>query len=285
MGSIETGAAVQANPIDPALLAERHAHTKCDYLRKGWAKLPHLIGADEARELRTIAAAAASRPELQPKSSGAQADQGTAEYARILRVQRGLWRHYPQIALVVERFGALIGYINGWQQTRLWQDRVFIKAGRASGSRPTNWHQDVKLPFDRRGFATIWIALVDVPLSRGPMTFVNGSHRLGSLGAIEQLHDAKDLSELLTPEDWQMIEGCESAAPMRAGDATVHSMYTLHRAGENRDIEDRVALAISYFDGAQLYTGSPNPVTDGLGLQPGKSLEHECFPLIDGALQ
>jgi hypothetical protein len=62
-------------------------------------------------------------------------------------------------------------------------------------------------------------------------------------------------------------------------------MYTLHRAAENRDAEDRVALAISYFDGAQLYTGSPNPVTDGLGLQPGKSLDHECFPVISGALQ
>jgi ectoine hydroxylase-related dioxygenase (phytanoyl-CoA dioxygenase family) len=122
--------------------------------------------------------------------------------------------------------------------------------------------------------------MVDVPKSRGPMTFVNGSHRLGSLGGIEQLKHNYDLSELVSEHDWQVLDGCASGAPLAAGDATMHTMLTLHRAGINSDVEDRVILAISYFDAEQLYTGSPNTVTDGLGLKVFEQFEHENFPIV-----
>jgi hypothetical protein len=77
-----------------------------------------------------------------------------------------------------------------------------------------------------------------------------------------------------------VVSGCATGAPLAAGDATIHSMLTLHRAGMNVDVEDRVVLAISYFDAKQLYTGSPNPVTDGLGLTLFERFDHENFPLV-----
>jgi ectoine hydroxylase-related dioxygenase (phytanoyl-CoA dioxygenase family) len=157
---------------------------------------------------------------------------------------------------------------------------VFTKPGRDFGSRPTIWHQDVKLPFDRRGFATVWIAMIDIPKTRGPMTFLDGSHRLGSLGAVNQLGEDRDLSVILNERDWAVVRGCSSAAPLKAGDATMHGSYTLHRAGRNVDVEDRVVLAVSYFDAQQLYTGAANPVTDGLGLTPYQPFDHESFPIV-----
>jgi ectoine hydroxylase-related dioxygenase (phytanoyl-CoA dioxygenase family) len=257
------------------------------YNEKGWVKLKNLLNDKEVREIGEIISQATERPEFKPSATGARADQATEEYGRVMRVYRALWRIYPEIDALARRIGAMVGYMNNWQETRLWQDRVFIKPGSQSesGTRQTNWHQDVKLPLDRRGFATVWIAIVDIPKSRGALTFLNGSHRLGSLGAIEQLEQELDLSELLSSDDWPLVHGCESAAPLRAGDATMHSMYTLHRAGANLDEQDRVVLAISYFDGKQLYTGSPNPVTDNLGLAPNQPLNHELFPIIAGAYE
>jgi phytanoyl-CoA hydroxylase len=251
-----------------------------EYQERGWLKVPNVLGDDEVDTINAAIGEAVTLPEFVPKAAGARADQASAEYQKVMRVYRGLWSKYPEIERVVRRLGPVVGELNGWEHTRLWQDRVFIKPGRDFGSRPTNWHQDVKLPFDRRGFATVWIAMVDIPKSRGPMTFLDGSHRLGSLGNIEQLKDNFDLSELLTEHDWKVVSGCATGAPLAAGDATIHSMLTLHRAGMNVDVEDRVVLAISYFDAKQLYTGSPNPVTDGLGLTLFERFDHENFPLV-----
>lgn len=251
-----------------------------DYQDRGWLKLPAVLDADELESINAAIAEAVELPEFAPKATGARSDQASAEYQKVMRVYRGLWLKYPEVERVVRRLGPLVGELNGWEHTRVWQDRVFIKPGSEFGSKPTNWHQDVKLPFDRRGFATVWIAMVDIPKSRGPMTFLNGSHRLGSLGNIEQLKDNFDLSDLLTERDWTVVSGCATGAPLAAGDATIHSMLTLHRAGTNLDVEDRVVLAVSYFDAKQLYTGSPNPVTDGLGLEVFKELDHENFPLV-----
>jgi ectoine hydroxylase-related dioxygenase (phytanoyl-CoA dioxygenase family) len=273
----------QPNASNHPTLREDNRELRLRYQNKGWVKLPALLDSKELLQLKEIIPSAIQRSEFKPKAGGARSDQASAEYGRVMQIYRALWRAYPEINAIARRIAPLVGYLNNWDETRLWQDRVFIKPGSQSGSRQTNWHQDVKLPFDRRGFATVWIAVVDIPKSRGPMTFLNGSHRLGSLGSIEQLDQELDLSELLNEDDWSVVQGCESAAPLSAGDATMHSMLTLHRAGVNTDIEDRVVLAVSYFDGKQLYTGAPNPVTDDLGLKPGQPFEHEHFPIVAGA--
>jgi ectoine hydroxylase-related dioxygenase (phytanoyl-CoA dioxygenase family) len=252
-----------------------------DYYRKGWVRLSNVVTDSEIATLNPLITEVVERKDFQPKRpSGGGPDQSTEAYRQIMRVYRDLSAEYKEVAALVERFAPFVRDLNGWEHCRVWQDRVFIKPGTASASRPTNWHQDVKVPLDRRGFATVWIAMVDIPKTRGPLTFLNGSHRLGSLGGIEQLKGHVDLSELLTTQDWAVIDGCESGAPLRPGDATVHGMMTLHRAGENRDSEDRVVLAISYFDAEQLYTGQPNEVTDGLGLIPFKEFDHEKFPIV-----
>jgi ectoine hydroxylase-related dioxygenase (phytanoyl-CoA dioxygenase family) len=260
--------------------AASRAELAAVYHQKGWVKLPQLLDEDELATINANIAEAIERPEYAQKSTGNKYDQTSEDYQRVMRVYRALSDGYPEVDALVRRLGPLVGELNGWERTRLWQDRLFIKPGSDFGSKPTNWHQDVKLPLDRRGWCTVWIAMVDVPKSRGPMTFLNGSHRLGSLGNIEQLKHNYDLSELVGEHDWKVLDGCESGAPLAAGDATMHMMLTLHRAGENHDVEDRVILAVSYFDANQLYTGSPNVVTDNIGLKVFEPFEHENFPIV-----
>ena len=251
-----------------------------DYNADGWVKIPGLLNAEEIATIRAIIEEARNREDFKPQAAGARADQALPEYRQILDIYRALWKGYPEIEQLIRRIAPYVGFLQGWERTRLWQDRLFIKRGREFGSRPTAWHQDVNLPIDRRGWCTVWIAIVDVPKSKGPMTFVNGSHRLGSLGIVNQMEDKRDLSEILEPQDWSVVRGCESGAPLAAGDATIHNMLTLHRAGENTDIDDRIALALSFMDARQKFTGSPNPVTDGLGLKFGEPFDHENFPIV-----
>jgi phytanoyl-CoA hydroxylase len=254
-----------------------------DYAELGWLKLSALVTGLELKRLQKLVAEADRTARFKVRKTGVQADQATAEYEKTMRVLRRLWTDYPEVKTLCFRVGKLVHEITGWSSTRLWSDRVFIKPGRKTGSRPTVWHQDLpKIPIDRRGFTTVWIPLVDLPATKGAMTFLEGSHRLGPLGATSQLAGEPDLSEILAEADWKQITGCVTAAPLSAGDATMHAGMTLHRAQTNIEEEDRVVLAISYVDGEALYTGGANPVTDDLGMAPYKRMEHKTMPIVAG---
>jgi phytanoyl-CoA hydroxylase len=252
-----------------------------DYAELGWIKLQGLVAGDELRRLKKLVDDADKGARFKVKQTGVQADQATAEYEKTMRVLRRLWTDYPEVKKLCWRVGQLVHEITGWSSTRLWSDRVFIKPGRKTGSRPTVWHQDSpKIPIDRRGFTTVWIPLVDLPATKGAMTFLEGSHNLGPLGATSQLAGEPDLSEILADSDWKHIRGAVTAAPLAAGDATMHAGMMLHRARTNIEEEDRVVLAISYVDGEALYTGGANPVTDDLGMTPYKRMEHKTMPIV-----
>lgn len=256
------------------------------YRDKGWVKLPRLVETAELARIKAAVQDASTKPAFATKASGFQADQATPEFKEVLRIYRSLWKAYPEVEAVCRRVGPIVRELNGWRDARLWSDRVFIKPGRDSGSRPTIWHQDSpKAPFDRRGFATIWIALQDVPLHRGAMVFLDRSHRLGPLGAIDQLGPDRDLSEILTAEDREIVGECSTAAPLEAGDATLHTGMLLHRAHANTDEVDRVILVISYFDADARWTGAESQVMDGLGLVPYQTVEHPNFPLVGFAAE
>ncbi|WP_159591828.1 phytanoyl-CoA dioxygenase family protein [Hydrogenophaga sp. BPS33] len=259
----------------------RDAHLAATYAERGWIQLPNLVGAGELATIRALIEEADRGGRFSVPKTGVQADQALPEYHKTMRVLRRLWTDYPEVEALCRRIGRLVGDVTGWSSTRLWSDRVFIKPGKKVGSRPTIWHQDLpKIPIDRRGFTTVWITLSDLPATKGAMTFLNGSHHLGPLGATAQLGGESDLSELLREQDWNLVSGCTTAAPLVAGDATMHAGLTLHRAQANVEEEDRVVLAISYVDGNALYTGGANPVTDNLGMAPYKRMEHATMPIV-----
>ncbi|GAA5149588.1 hypothetical protein GCM10023321_13680 [Pseudonocardia eucalypti] len=179
---------------------------------------------------------------------------------------------------------------------RYYRDLIACRQPAASGgagSRPTPPHQDYPSRiFDRMGYVNFWIALNEVPPERGSMQFLTGSHQEGPLGwdskdrpAAEQLQLLDVYPELLERHEWS------EPLHLRPGDATCHSMLTVHRAGANTTGEQRWSYITMYLpedvryvgnhDVANLIVGNPFHVTgDRKGIEPGSTFDHPHFPLV-----
>jgi ectoine hydroxylase-related dioxygenase (phytanoyl-CoA dioxygenase family) len=130
---------------------------------------------------------------------------------------------------------------------RLYHDQALFKE---PGGRRTPWHQDhYYWPLDTDAALTMWLALVDVPLEMGPMTFASGSHRAGELGPlpISEETDAR-LARVVEERRFSLV-----STPLRAGDATFHSSRTLHSARPNLTASRREVMTVIYFaDGTRV---------------------------------
>ena len=142
-----------------------------------------------------------------------------------------------------------------------------------SGSSATPWHQDgVFIPHDRSGALSIWIALNDMEPRMGTLRFLSKSHREGPAGRIADL--SKERPDLF--ERYKM----SPLLTLRAGDATVHSSYTVHSAGRNTTTDARWSYIVTYFPADVRYTGAPYRRYDHLGLEVGATIEHPDHPVV-----
>src|SRR6185369_1254730 len=97
-------------------------------------------------------------------------------------VRQEPFRSIAYSARLGENLSRLEGHGGG---IRYWKDTVSCKfpAAAAGGSTVTGWHQDFPAhPMDRVGGGTFWIALDEVTVDQGAITFLSGSHRAGPLG-------------------------------------------------------------------------------------------------------
>jgi phytanoyl-CoA hydroxylase len=158
---------------------------------------------------------------------------------------------------------------------RLWHDQLLIKKPR--NRTPTEFHQDA--PYwphtGGRHQLSAWIALVDVPVERGCMTFIPGSHRRQDLRAID-LTDAHDLFAAAPDLAYEP----RVTVPLRAGDCTFHNGYLAHTANANDTDEFRYAMVTIYVDAETRYNGAPHVCTDDLGLVVGQPLPDDEFPRL-----
>ena len=158
---------------------------------------------------------------------------------------------------------------------RLWHDQLLIK--KPHNRTPTEFHQDS--PYwphvGGRHQLSAWLALVDVPVERGCMTFIPGSHRRQDLRAID-LTDAHDLFEVAPDLAYEP----RVTVPVRAGDCTFHNGYLAHTANANETDEFRYAMVNIYVDVETRYNGAAHPCTDGLGLTVGQMLPDDEFPVV-----
>jgi hypothetical protein len=122
---------------------------------------------------------------------------------------------------------------------RLYQDAVFWKR---VGDGPTPWHVDARMaPFDTQHLVTLWIPLQHNVETTG-LVFCSGSHSDFALPYWNP-----------DPDSWRDLEerygedACTDYMPLRIGDATAHSGWTLHCADPAVQ-EERWALALSYVD-------------------------------------
>ncbi len=186
------------------------------------------------------------------------------------------WRHdetmaaltlHPNVAAIAERLAGV--------PLRLWHDQILIK--RPHNNVATEFHQDQPYwPHENSTHPiSCWIALCDVPVERGCMTFLPGSHRRTDL-AVQNLRDAESLFTICP--DLRYAE--RVTVPLRAGDCTFHHGRCAHMATPNLTDEPRVAHVIIFIDATTTYNGKHHVVTDPLGLRPGDPLEGELFPAV-----
>ncbi|RYG70387.1 phytanoyl-CoA dioxygenase family protein [bacterium] len=158
---------------------------------------------------------------------------------------------------------------------RIWHDQILIK--KPHNEAPTEFHQDQPYwpHLESPNPITAWIALCDVPVERGCMTFIPGSQQRTDLPA-QNLSDAKSLFGICPELAWDE----RVTLPLRAGDCTFHHGRCAHMATPNFTDDPRVAHAIIYMDAGTLFSGKPHPVTQPLGLAVGDALDGEVFPRV-----
>jgi hypothetical protein len=152
------------------------------------------------------------------------------------------------------------------------------KPSRHAGNGRTYFHQDyINWALDRSGGMTIWIALTDLAPESGTMSFVSGSHRMGTLGNYRTFEKEDVLEQY--PE---LLEACTIDGPIsyRAGDATVHSNLCVHGAGENLTNAPRWAYAIIVNPSDVRWNGGPAEAFDTTGMQVLQELDDQRFPII-----
>ncbi len=126
----------------------------------------------------------------------------------------------------------------------VFNSTFFIKE--SASEQVTAWHQDATyfglLPHEH---VSAWIALSDAPQAAGCMEFVSASSSLGQLRHAPQAvatsvnHGGQKIIE---PFDRQRVV----AAPLQAGQFSLHHTLVIHRSGANECNYRRVGFGISY---------------------------------------
>ncbi len=240
--------------------------TVANYRRDGFVRVPGVLDADEVARYRDAVAAVCEREEGNAS--------GDAAYQRIFKQVIQLWQFdpvlrdltlHPRVAEIATRLAGI--------PLRLWHDHMLVK--KPHNGAPTEFHQDA--PYwplaDCRHSLSVWVALVDVPVERGCMSFLPGQQDRREIRPI----DLKDKTDLFTAAP-DLVFAPRVTVPLRAGDVTFHNGYTPHTANANDTDEFRYAFVTIYMDRDATYSGKSHPVTDPMGLPVGSRFPDEAFP-------
>lgn len=262
--SAGTTTSVEVGPdqLAPTAGSPLHEEVVDSYRRNGFVQLRGVLN---PREIERYAGAA--RQMYEHGQALNAADQTFKQVVNVWRdndVLRALTLHSGLAAAATQLAGIPL---------RLWHDQLLMK--KPHNHAPTEYHQDA--PYwphqGSRHSLSAWVALVDVPLERGCMSFIPGQQDRRDIRAVD-LTDATDLFEA-APD---LIYHPRVTIPLRAGDVTFHSGYTPHTANANDTDDVRLAQVVIYVDRALTYDGRPHVCTDALGLSSGEPLPDSQFP-------
>jgi ectoine hydroxylase-related dioxygenase (phytanoyl-CoA dioxygenase family) len=161
------------------------------------------------------------------------------------------WQKIPEVKDLAFSLGQAASILLDVPKIRLYQDALFWKRAQDG---PTPWHVDARMaPLDTSHMITFWIPLQDVPKDGTALIFCSKSHADIALPywnpPPQQQHDH-------VSSEWDRLElrypkRLVDYMPMRIGDVTVHSGWTLHCSSGNnmKNGNDRMAIAISFVDG------------------------------------
>ena len=191
-------------------------------------------------------------------------------YGKAFLQVMNLWRKDEAVKSFVfeEIFAQAAAELLGVDKVRLYHDQALFKEP-CGGHTP--WHQDKYYwPLDTNKMITMWMPLVDIDESMGMVTFASGSHIDGPIENVEISDESEEVYNRYIADRRFKVS---TADAMRAGDATFHLGWTIHRAGANRSDRMRAVMTIIYLaDGARIT--EPNSVHQQADLEawfPGQS--------------
>ena len=213
--------------------------TITDFQRDGHAVVRGLASADEIERYRPAIEAAVGKLAARTPPI---AERDT--YGKAFLQAHNLWTRDELIKSFVfsARFSAVAAQLMGCPGVRLYHDQALFKE---PGGGHTPWHQDQAYwPLDTNDTITMWMPLVDVPAEVGSMTFASGSQQRGDLGR----YIIGDESEIKFGEVVEQLGlPTTTHGAMRAGDATFHRGWTLHRAPANPTGLLRSVMTVIWF--------------------------------------
>lgn len=221
------------------------ADTVARFTADGHVLVRGLADPDEVAAYRPVVSGAVQRLRTERRPL---AERDT--YGRAFLQVTNLWRTDDAVARLVtsSRFAGAAARLLGVPAVRIYHDQALYKE---AGGGPTPWHQDsLYWPFDTDRTITMWMPLVDVAEDMGGLAFASGTHRRRALGQ-HVISDASEayFADLLAGGEHPVAE----TGPMRAGDATFHRGWTLHRARPNRsDVLREVMTVIYVADGVRV---------------------------------
>jgi ectoine hydroxylase-related dioxygenase (phytanoyl-CoA dioxygenase family) len=165
-------------------------------------------------------------------------------YGRAFLQMFNLWRVDPVVRAFVfaERFARVAAELLQVDGVRLYHDQALFKE---PGGGITPWHQDQTYwPLDTDRTVTMWMPLADVPAEIGTMTFANATHLSGHLGASGISDETQVGFDAMIADEGIVTE---THGPLRAGDATFHTGWTLHSAPANPTANMRPVMTVIYF--------------------------------------
>ncbi len=245
------------------------------FRRDGLVQLPAVCSAEEVSANRAHIAAAVEQLNTETRPLE-QRD----TYGRAFLQVWNLWRHDQAVArfVLAQRFARIAAELMGVDAVRLYHDQALFKE---PGGGYTPWHQDrFYWPLDTDHTVTMWMPLVDIEAG---MEFVGGSHRMQDLRGTEISDDSEAYFQSLITERGFRVH---SVGPMRAGDATFHDGWVLHRAPDNPSPRMREVMTVIYFaDGTRVGATDSEPRRTDLerwmpGLQPGELAASPLNPLL-----
>ncbi|TFG93873.1 MAG: phytanoyl-CoA dioxygenase family protein [Calditrichales bacterium] len=162
----------------------------------------------------------------------------------------GLWQRDQLVRkfVLAKRFSAIAAALSQSPAMRLYNDQALYKE-RGGGLTP--WHQDhYYWPLDTRQAITMWMPMVDASEEMGTMSFAAGSHKHGHLKPIHISDASEDyFNNYLAEQGFNIY----NSGDLKAGDATFHNGWTLHRAGPNLTDRMREVMTVIYYpDGTRL---------------------------------
>lgn len=133
----------------------------------------------------------------------------------------------------------------------LWGSQVFCKPARTGMEIP--WHQDGEYwPIRPLENCSLWIAIDDVGVENGAMSYIPGSHRERRLYPhIVSPRTDRPLNRELDPACYDPARAAYDELP--AGHFSLHDVYLIHGSAANRSGKRRAAFVIRYMPAAAHY--------------------------------